>query len=351
MTTESSPHLRWVSIAAVALASCASSSGTQSVATDAPTDPTPTTLLSTAPDSLPSVATTASTPVPETRPAPVSSARPSECTFRSGVITRTHAANERRVLVEPAESASASEPAPALVLLHGFAGQARKFAANTGLLDEASGERVSLVVPFGIGEPPTWELATGPFDDAGFLAELVDDIASDPCIDPERIWLAGYSAGAGFAGLRACALQEHLAGIVMNAAAAPVLCEGLTGIDVVIAHGTADRVVPYEGLTIDAESGATLPGSPELAAGWAASLACDTTSAGAETDEFDQQRWTECSDDTSTVDMLSYIGGGHRWPGRPGVGGEGVVVESPDLTCVIFEAIAGADDPVSNCGD
>ncbi|MGA9276341.1 alpha/beta hydrolase family esterase, partial [Ilumatobacter sp.] len=255
----------------------------------------------------------------------------------------------RQVLVAPAPTAASSDPAPTVVLFHGFAGVADEFASDTGLLTEAAEHGVSVVVPFGLGEPPTWELGGGPVDDAGFAAELIADLASDPCVDPDRIWLAGYSAGAGFIGVQTCALQEHLAGIVMNAAVAPPLCDTVTGLDVVIAHGTADLVVPYDGLTIDAASGATLPSSPDLAETWATRLGCGAATDGATTDGFHQQRWTGCGESANTVDMLTYVGGGHRWPGRPDVGGEGDVIASPDLTCVVLGAVADADDPVARC--
>ncbi len=66
-------------------------------------------------------------------------------------------------------------------------------------------------------------------------------------------------------------------------------------------------------------------------------------------DRFEQQRWIDCGTDANTVDMLTYRDGGHRWPGRPAVGGEGLVVADPDLTCVVLAAIDGTHDPVATC--
>lgn len=296
------------------------------------------------PPSTPPPTTTSTSALPPTTVTPV----PIDCDVAQGMTTRTHGGFERQVLVTG--TTPNEQSAPVLVLFHGFAGVADDFAENTGLVDEATARGVRLVVPFGLGTPPTWEQSAGPFDDAGFVAGLIDDLAADPCTDPDRIWLAGYSAGAALVGLQTCALSERLAGIVMNAAVPPALCTDLEGLDVIVAHGTSDLVVPYDGLTIDGGNGpVTLPSSPELAAGWADRLRCGPPSVEASLESFEQQRWTECGAEDNTVDMLTFVGGGHRWPGRPDVGGEGVVAEVPDLTCVVLAAIDDVDDPVACC--
>ena len=271
-----------------------------------------------------------------------------DCLFDDGVLTRQHAGFDRQVLVAAAATASSSTPGAALLLFHGFAGAFDTFVVNTGLATEGPAAGVTVLAPAGLGDPPDWGLGGGPSDDAGFVAGLVDDLVADPCIDPNRIWLAGYSAGAGFAGLQACGLSNRIAGLVMNAAEAPALCADQQGYDVIVSHGTADLVVPYTGLTLDGE-GTTLPSAPELTAGWATALGCGPETAGAIGEAFDQRRWTGCGDGTNTVDLLTYVGGGHRWPGRPAVGGEGLVATAPDLTCVVLAAVADIADPVADC--
>jgi polyhydroxybutyrate depolymerase len=343
-------------LGAVLVASACSSqpAAAPSVDGSTPTSPvaptvTPTTTTST---TTTSTTTTSTTAAPSTTPPPIqatTTAPSPPCSFAAGRVVREHAGVQREVLVAGARPTS-DRPVPVLVLFHGFAGVADGFAADTGLPAATADHDVRLVVPFGLGTPATWEQTGGPFDDAGFVAELVDDLAADPCVDPDRIWLAGYSAGAAFVGLQACALGDRLAGIVMNAAVPPVLCADLSGLDVIVSHGTDDLVVPYDGVTIDLGNGpVTLPSSPDLAAGWAAAMACASTGPGASTDAFTQNRWTGCGGEADTVDMLTYLGGGHRWPGRPDVGGEGLVVDTPDLTCIVLAAIDGVDDPAGAC--
>ncbi len=269
-----------------------------------------------------------------------------ECATPAGDSMRVHNDLERVVLFAPA---TVDQPSPVLVLFHGFGGVHDQFAANTGLLTEAPAAGVHLAAPVGLGSPVSWEFPGGSNDDVGFISGLIDDLAADPCIDPDRIWLAGYSAGAGFVGTFACDAWERLDGIVMNAAVPPPQCAGLAGFDVIVAHGTADIVVDYDGLTMGEGDGAfTLPSSPDLTAEWARQLDCAASTelvAGALT----QQRWHDCGAERNTVDMLTYANGGHRWPGRDAVGGEGLVVADPDLTCVVLAAIAGADDAVAAC--
>ncbi len=257
---------------------------------------------------------------------------------------RGHAGVERTSLFVPADS---NGPAPLLVLFHGFAGIHDEFAADTGLLTEAAEAGVALLVPAGVGQPPTWELTDGPADDRGFIGELLADATKDPCIDPTRIWLAGYSAGAGFAGRLACASEQPLAGIVMNAAVFPASCDP-GSLDVVVAHGTDDLVVPYTGLDVGTDDNPiVLPGTPELAAGWADRLGCAPEPVEVARAESTQLRWTDCDD--AAVDLVTYTGGGHRWPGRPDVDGEGLVAVSPDLTCIVLTAVTGSPDAVASC--
>lgn len=280
--------------------------------------------------------------MPATTVAPTTLAPP-ECGFSEGRNTRSHADQDRTVLFARAE---VSDPAPVVVLFHGFAADFEAFAANSGLLAEAPASGVHLVVPAGLGDIPTWELAAGPFDDAGFAQALIDDLRADPCVDPDRVWLAGYSAGAGFIGVLGCQVADRIAGLVMNAAVAPALCSDLAGFDVIVAHGTADLVVPFTGVEIN---GSTLPSSPELTAGWAAQLGCPEDFTETEAGLLTQQHWAGCGVEANTVDMLIYDGGGHRWPGRPLVGGEGLVAESPDLTCVLLAAAADSPDAAKAC--
>jgi hypothetical protein len=76
-------------------------------------------------------------------------------------------------------TADADGPSPLPVLFHGFAGVYDEFAANTGQSAGSADAGVTLLI------------------------------------------LAGYSAGAGFAGMFACESELQLAGIVMNAAVFP----------------------------------------------------------------------------------------------------------------------------------
>lgn len=317
--------------------------------TTAGTGPATSTATPTTVESLPTTTanpTSPSTTGASTTEPPTTTAASIECGFAFGDNLRAHAGIDRNVLFVPAES---DEPVPLLLLFHGFASIPALFAANTGLHIEASNAGIALAVPFGSGFPITWEQGGGPADDAGFITSVFNEFANDPCIDADNIWMAGYSAGAGFVGVFACSVADQLAGIVMNAAVAPPLCSNLSGFDVLVSHGTADLVVPYDGLTIDQPTGPiTLPPSPELAAAWATNLAC-TADIGAASPTFEQERWTACGTEANTVDMLTYLDGGHRWPGRPSVGGEGLVVDEPDLTCVILSAINGAANAVANC--
>lgn len=87
-------------------------------------------------------------------------------------------------------------------------------------------------------------------DDVGFLNRLLDKLLKDYPIDPQRIYMYGYSAGAAMAHRMACSNAERFAGIVAGAGLTlgdPQLCTPSVPISVLQFHSQGDEVVLFEG--------------------------------------------------------------------------------------------------------
>jgi polyhydroxybutyrate depolymerase len=218
------------------------------------------------------------------------------------------------------------EPLPVLVALHGAGGSNVTLNYLTGFDLAAADGGFVLVEPNGTGPDEstrTWNAGAccgssiGTVDDVGFLAAVLDRVAADLPVDPERVYLAGFSNGAMLAYRAACELGERIAGIAAVAGTMNVDdCPAPAPVPVLAVHGDGDTVVPLEG-------GQSSYGDPrvppwyntpvEQAVGfWAERNGCS-----AEPDESTEGsahvlRWDGCR-----VELWIVQGGRHTWFGGP----------------------------------
>lgn len=143
--------------------------------------------------------------------------------------------------------------APLLLAFHGYSSSATKLAAMSGLVPAATAAGFVAVLPEGSGAPARWAL-TGRLaggDDATFVRAVLAAVARDTCVDPRRVYAAGFSNGAAFAGELACRHPRLFAGIALVGGAnlaPPCAAERAhTDLRVVLVHGRADRIVPLSG--------------------------------------------------------------------------------------------------------
>ncbi|HEX5479453.1 MAG TPA: PHB depolymerase family esterase [Dehalococcoidia bacterium] len=250
----------------------------------------------------------------QTASAGCSPARPhasgdSNGTLQSGGLERTY------ILHVPA-GYDGSKPAPVVLVFHGFTLNADFMSAYAKIPQAADKDGFIALLPNGTGQPQYWNssAAVGGPDDAGFIRDLLAKVQSDLCVDPTRIYAAGYSNGGGMAQFVACELEPQIAAVAVVASTYGS-CQPT--VPVVAFHGTADPLLPFDGSdTSLGVVGGNLPPVRKALSEWAAALGCDrlpTISRPGANVELSTFR--HCITGDGEALLYAVLGGGHTWPG------------------------------------
>ena len=82
----------------------------------------------------------------------------------------------------------------------------------------------------------------------GFVRRIVTDTAAEATIDPNRVYVGGFSAGASMAYRVMCDIPEIFAAVgAISGALVAEGCSPRADLSVVEIHGTKDELVPYAG--------------------------------------------------------------------------------------------------------
>ncbi len=96
-------------------------------------------------------------------------------------------------------------------------------------------------------------------DDVGFIGALIDDVSQTYTIDPDRVYVAGYSNGGMLALRLRCEMEERLAGIVAIGANFSYdlaqHCLESDPVSTLLVLGTQDGVFPMLGYAAPTEDG------------------------------------------------------------------------------------------------
>jgi polyhydroxybutyrate depolymerase len=241
----------------------------------------------------------------------------------------------------------ADEPAPVVVDLTAYS-PASMQEAFSGFTTErpdgsvlADDERIVVITPEptnGAGALLTWNYVGTPgwSDDQRFVADLLETVEAEVCVDRDRIFLTGFAVGGVFASITACEQADRFAALATVAGLfSPEGCDPSTPLPVLALHGTGDRFIPYEGGI--GNGPADLPLSPETIEGltfmatrdgalassqaWASHGGCDPTPASEPLAEgVSVARWAGCAPGVE-VELITIEGGEHTWPGSTGMDG------------------------------
>lgn len=234
----------------------------------------------------------------------------------------------RWALLTIPESYRPGTPAPLLVSLHPFTFDPFAWEAYSGLAAAAASRGYVVVSPRGSDPGPRWSVPGGlplGVDDLGYVDDLVNGLTDELCIDQNRIFAAGFSAGAAMAVALGCTLPDRFTAIAASGGGNLTdLCPSRPPVDTMILHGTADPIAPPAGSYVIFAPPLGLD-IADVVATSAARAGCDptpVTTQVAPTVEVD--RYQRC---TARVEYWRELGAGHTWAGA--------------ATNILLEAILG----------
>lgn len=231
---------------------------------------------------------------------------------------------------------------PLVINYHGYGSSAQEQERYSRMTAEAERSGFITVAPDGTNNPRRWyiygKLEPGYVDDFAFTRDLVSRLQADLCIDAKRIYATGISNGGAMSAISGCELSSIFAAVapVAGTPFPEASCRGKPPVPIVAFHGTADKLVPFNG----GPSGRLgLPGQPvrDNIRNWARHNQCNpalqTTRIAS---DVVLESYGGCA---NGADVQLYVieGGGHTWPGSSG--GElllGPSTKSIDATAIIW---------------
>jgi polyhydroxybutyrate depolymerase len=216
---------------------------------------------------------------------------PSEAAAASGQLDEIVTVGDREARVHLPPGAG-TEPAPLIVMLHGYGSSASENREYLEFDGEAAARGVVVAYPEGTRDRDGnrfWNatdaccnLHGSDIDDVGYLVELVDEIGKATPIDPKRVYLVGHSNGGFMSYRMACERAPIFAAIVSLAGATyddEHRCAPSEPVAILQIHGTDDDTVLFLGGTLDIGGGGQprpYPGANESATMWATYDGCGT---------------------------------------------------------------------------
>jgi len=185
------------------------------------------------------------------------------------------------------EPPQAKDPAPLVVLLHGYGASGATQAAYLGIANATDAQGMLLAIPDGTPNALNkrfWNATDAccagrrtDVDDSAYLRAIVADVAAHHAVDPSRVYFVGHSNGGFMSYRMACDHADVVAAIVSLEAATwadAARCKPATAVSVLEIHGTGDRLIKYDGGT---NIGKRYPGAEQTAKTWAGEDGCAPT--------------------------------------------------------------------------
>ncbi|MBV9515533.1 MAG: polyhydroxybutyrate depolymerase [Mycobacteriaceae bacterium] len=205
--------------------------------------------------------------------------------------------------------------APLVVMLHGGFGSGEQAERAYGWDQLADSEKFVVAYPDGVAR--AWNVhgccgrpSRDDIDDVAFITATVDEISRGVGIDRSRIYATGISNGGMMSYTLACN-SGVFAAIGPDSATQLDPCGSPHPTSVMHIHGTADRLIRYEGGRGEGVAHVDGPPVPDLNAFWRNVDQC-----GAPVVVADGPLTTstaDCAANRSVV-LVTVDGGGHEWP-------------------------------------
>ena len=255
---------------------------------------------------------------------------------------------EQRVEIVLPGSFDAGKRVPLVIGLHPSGGSGVTFDQYSGLSSAATAKGFAVMFPDGGIQRRGADGASGHYwnipgvplvsgdavpngtrDDVRFIADTIDHVVKNNCVDSRRIYVTGFSGGARMASMLGCRLADRIAavapvaGLRAGRAAGPEFvepdtedCRPTQPIPVLAIHGTDDDTNPFPG-----GGGVRWGYSVERAAArWASLDGCNAAPATEKVSaRVARVRYASCGAGSEVVlyriDATRGQGGGHVWPG------------------------------------
>lgn len=222
-------------------------------------------------------------------------------------------------------------PVPLLVALHGGTGSGLQFRENSGYDGLAEANGFLVVYPDGIGgllgddSLRTWNggaccgrATRDDVDDVAFLRQLVDELAAEHDIDPDRVYVTGHSNGMIMSYRLVCEASDVFVAAAGQAGTLGVPCQPDSPVSVLHLHGDADESLPIDGGRGDGISGVDFPSPRDGIRAVADADGCDPGPTVAVDGAVSTETWVGCAPDV-TVAFVTVAGASHAWMGGPQV--------------------------------
>lgn len=244
----------------------------------------------------------------------------------------------RTYLVHVPPNYSTQKPLPLVVVIHGAFDTAAGMEKYSTFSDLADRENFIIMYPNGMGIFGLFQhwnaghccgkAANDDVDDVGFIAAAIDDVRVRLQIDPDRIYMVGFSNGGMLAYRFAAERGDILAAVAPLAASiggrpsedAPQwrIPDPVKPLSVITIHGLADDDIVYEGgVSLHRGGTRTFWSVDESVDFWVRHNGCHPNAAETELNQghVRVRTWGACNDDTEVV-LYLIEDWGHVWPGR-----------------------------------
>jgi len=163
----------------------------------------------------------------------------------------------RRYFLHAPPAYEGKKPLPLVLVLHGGGQSPESAERMSDMSAKADKEGFLVAYPSGTGRSgrmPTWNSGNccgyamqNNVDDVAFLRALIDKLDHDYSVDPGRIFVTGISNGGMMSYRIGCALADKIAAIAPVEGAQNTDCRPSGPVSVIVFHGSADRLVPFNG--------------------------------------------------------------------------------------------------------
>jgi len=239
------------------------------------------------------------------------------------LVTIEHDDRNRVATLHYPQRVKTDKQKPLLIAFHGAGDSGANFAKGSGLNSLA--DQYGFIVAYPNATGVNWAEGCNCIrpdldgvDDVGYIEALVDHLARVGHVDTTRVFGVGYSQGGIFSHHLACEKADVFKG--MASFAGPISrtvsnsCEPAVPIKIYVAHGTADTVLPFEGVSNGISS---LLSARKTMNFWREKNGCrDSTDPRAVDIGIERVTYTDALQchKGAVVQFVEWLNGTHRWP-------------------------------------